>query len=325
MHVIITGGLGFIGSNIASRFCHDGHRVSLIARMSRPNALAIPGADVYKLDLLDDEAVESLDLSDADCMIHLAGPSSGMETYADPVKTIADGYRVTLNALRLAARVNVSRVLNASSVVVYGNAAESPVAETAPSLPISHYGIGKFCNERLVEIFCRDHAMRFNQLRFFTVYGQGQDFARMSHGLVSIFLSMLMKGPKVTSKGSLRRFRDIVHVDDVVEACVRCAASDIEDGPLNVGSGEAIYLEDIIKVIADELGILNKLEVEVAGSVPGDFHGVVADISRLKSELNFTPKYRPEQGLRSYTRWVKDHEREHASKTTTSVYSGHAR
>lgn len=304
MHVVITGGLGFIGSHIATRLCRDGHKVSLIDNYSTSVATEILGADVIQLDLLDDAASAAAALPDAECLIHLAGPSSGMESNADPVKTVSHGYRVTLNALRLAARSKVSRVLNASSMVVYGNEAKSPVAETASCLPVSHYGIGKFANERLVEVFCADHGIRFNQLRFFNVYGPGQDLKRTTQGLVSIFLAMLMKSSKVTSKGSLKRFRDIVHIDDVVEVCVRCASSDIGDGPLNVASGEPIVYEDLIKIIAHELGILDKLEIEIADGVPGDLHGIYADISKVKSELDFTPAYLPGRGIRSFTQWA---------------------
>jgi len=304
--VVITGGLGFIGSSIAARLAADGHRVTVIDNLSTSVLETVSGAEVLRLDLADTDAVAGLTMTAADCLIHLAGPSSGMESSADPVRTIAGGYGITLNALKLAKRLHARRVLNASSMTVYGNPAGNPVGEDTACLPISHYGVGKYANERLVEMFCKEAGIRFNQLRFFNVYGPGQDLRRMGQGLVSIFLALLMKSPKVTSKGSLKRFRDIVHIEDVVEVCVRCASDDIVDGPLNVGSGEAIVYEDLIRVIADELGILDRLEIVVEDGTSGDQFGIYADIRKLKAELDFTPKFAPEPGVRDFTRWARE-------------------
>lgn len=304
MHIVITGGLGFIGSNVALRLVRDGHRVSLLDNSSTAVTKTVPGADTVRLDLTNGDAVAALDLPDADCLIHLAGPSSGMASNADPVRTVSDGYRVTFNALALAARLKAARVLNASSMVVYGNPDRNPVCEEDNCRPVSHYGIGKYANERLVEIFCKDHGIHFVQLRFFNVYGPGQDLERMDQGLVSIFLALLLKSPRVVSKGSLRRFRDIVHIDDVVETCARCATGGIEDGPLNVGSGVPMVYDDLIKLIADELGILDKLEITEAGGTPGDLFGIYADIGRMKSMLSLDPAYPPEKGVRAFVRWA---------------------
>jgi UDP-glucose 4-epimerase len=304
MHVIITGGLGFIGSNIASRLIASGHGVSLIDNLSTAATTDVSGAETVHLDLLDDEAAASIDLPDTDCLIHLAGPSSGMEANNDPARTIADGYQVTLNALRLAARLKARRVLNASSMVVYGNTVENPVGEEQCCQPTSHYGIGKYANERLVDMFCTDNGIKFTQLRFFNVYGPGQDLARLGQGLVSIFLALLLKDPKITMKGSPKRFRDIVHIDDVAEACVRCAASDIPNGSLNIGTGQSIVYEDLTRLIADELGILDQFEIQTVEGVSGDLFGIYADISRMKKELDFVPEVTQEQGVRLFTQWA---------------------
>ena len=307
MHILITGGLGFIGSHLAARFSQGDHQVSLIARRIEATPAAdISGAMIIPLDLLDDKASGAFDFETIDCLIHLAGPSSGMERLEDPTSILADGYRGTFNALALAARLNVSRVLYASSLAVYGESARNPVLETYPCLPISHYGIGKFANERLVKIFCGERGIRFNQLRLAGVYGPGQDLARTTHGIVNIFLAMMMKGPAITSKGGLDRFRDLIHIDDVAEACLKCAEGDIIDGPLNIGSGQTITVERLIHVLADEIGIGDSLAVDIAEGVPGDIHGITADISKMKSLLNFTPQYPPEEGVRRYVRWVLD-------------------
>jgi len=305
MHALITGGLGFIGSHLAARFCRDGHRVSLIVRNpdSIP-AVDVTGAVIVPLDLLNEEASGKLSLGPIDCLVHLAGPSSAMERLDDPAGILADGRRGTLNALALAERFNASRFLYASSLAVYGEPACNPVSETAPCLPLSQYAIGKLANEHLVESFCRDSGIRFNHLRLAAVYGPGQDLSRTTHGIVNIFLGMLMKGSAVTSKGSLDRFRDLIHIDDAVEACLRCAKVEISDGPLNIGSGESITVERLINVLADEVGIADSLAVDIAEGTPGDVNGITADISKMQALLSFNPQYSPDDGVRRYVRWV---------------------
>ena len=308
MHVVITGGLGFIGSNITDRLLGEGHQVTILDNLTTSLVTDIPEAEVVNVNLLDDSAVAAIDLPPADRLMLLARSSSGPDSMANPVEAVTREYRATYNTLVLAARLGVERVLHASTMTVYGNVMpeDNPVREDTPCLPESHYAIGKFANERLVEIFCKDHSMGFNNLRMFNVYGFANHARQIDHGLVDIFVDMVMNGEKVVSQGSLKRFRDLVHVDDVVTAWVLCATQNNTDGALNVGSGEAITIKDMIGAIADELGVANQLKVEVSADTPGDIFGIVADISALRAATRFSPAYSPYQGLRKFTRWARE-------------------
>lgn len=306
MHVVITGGLGFIGSRIGIRLLSEGHKVTVLDNLTTPVTKTLPGTDVVRVDLKDAAAVSAVKLPEADCLMHLAGPSSGMASAKDPVGTIADGYRLTYNALELAARLGARRVVFASSMNVYGNVRrdQNPVREDLPCIPISHYAIGKFANERLVEVFCTERGISFVNLRMFNVYGPGQNLARTDQGLVSIFTAMLMESPKAVARGSLDRFRDIVHIDDVVTAWVLCATQNGTNGAFNVGSGEAITVRELILTIADELGLGKKLEIEVADGTPGDLFGICADVSALRAAAGFSPTIAPSEGIRQFVRWA---------------------
>jgi UDP-glucose 4-epimerase len=306
MHYIITGGLGFIGSRIGTRLLADGHRVTVIDNLTTAVGATLPGAEVHQVDLRDAADVAALHLPAADCLMHLAGPSSGMASAKDPVGTIADGYRLTFNALELAARLGVKRVIHASSMNVYGNVRpdQNPVREDGPCAPISHYAIGKFANERLVEVFCKERGMSFVNLRMFNVYGPGQNLARTDQGLVSIFTAMLMKGPKAVSRGSLDRFRDLVHIDDVITTWLLCASRNEATGTFNVGSGKSLTIKELISTIADELGIGDKLEIEVAAGTPGDLFGICADVSALRAAIGYSPTISPSEGVRQFVRWA---------------------
>jgi len=306
MHCVVTGGLGFIGSRIGTRLLSEGHRVTVCDNLTTSVGRTLPGADLLQVDLRDSAAVAGLTLSETDCLMHLAGPSSGMSSAKDPVGTIADGYRLTYNALELAVRAGVKRVIHASSMNVYGNVRpeQNPVREDLPCAPISHYAIGKFANERLVEVFCKERGISFVNLRMFNVYGPGQNLARTDQGLVSIFTAMLMKSPKAVSRGSLDRFRDLVHIDDVVKTWLLCASRKEAMGTFNVGSGQSLTIKELISTIADELGIGDKLEIEAAAGTPGDLFGICADVSALRTAIGFSPTIRPSEGVRQFVRWA---------------------
>ena len=306
MHFVITGGFGFIGSKTTQRLVGDGHQVTLLDNKTSHVIDSIPGADILPANLLDLDTLENLVISPCDCFLHIGGASSGPASIKDPVGTISNGYAMTYHALLLAERLRAKRFLFTSSMTVYGLVKPElcPVTEETPCLPISHYGVGKFANERLVEIFCRSKGISFNNLRLFNVYGPGQDLKRRDQGLVSIFLALLKESPNIVSRGKLDRFRDIVHVDDVVNALCLCAEKQIPSGPFNVGCGQSITIGEIILQLAEVLGIQKQLNVEEAEGTPGDIFGIYADISALKEATGYLPRYLPQEGIRQFTQWV---------------------
>jgi UDP-glucose 4-epimerase len=309
MHIIITGGLGFIGSNIAARLLNEGHQVTILDNLATSIVSEIPGTGVINLDLTNGRDVADISLPEADCLMHLARSSSGPESVHNPLGVVTEGYTQTYNALLLAKRAGVKRVIHASTMTVYGDIDPkiNPVNETTPCLPLSYYGIGKFANERLIEIFCRSNGIGFNNLRMFNVYGNDANGPVAAHGLVGVFVDMLMKSPHAVSHGPLERFRDLVHVRDVVTAWVLCATKNNQDGPFNVGSGQSITFKEMITAIAEELGIADQLTMEVDAGTPGDMFGVVADISAIQAATGYTSVVSPVRGVKSFTRWAMGH------------------
>jgi len=307
MRFMITGGLGFIGSRIAKRLISEGHDVFIIDNMLTSLIDDIDGSEKYNIDLMKIDNASKFSISSIDYFMHLAGPSSGMASAKDPVGTIHKGYQLAYNALQIASQLNAKRFLFASSMTVYGNVLpeQNPVTEKIPCKPLSHYAIGKFSIERLVDTFCSEKNIGFNNIRMFNVYGPGQDLSRMDQGLVSIFLSLLMKNPKITSKGSLERFRDIVHINDVVKAWIKCAIDNDINGDFNLGSGISITIGEVINFLAEALSLNDKLSINVEKGSPGDIFGISADISSLKNATGFTPDFPPEKGIRHFVEWAK--------------------
>ena len=253
MNILVTGGLGYIGSRVVQYFLDNGHIVTILDNLESAISSDIEGASIINIDMTDDEATDKLVLDEKDVVVHMAGPSSGMASAADPVGTISRGYAATLNTLKLAKRLGVRRFLFASSMVVYGNAAisDGPVKETLACEPVSHYGIGKQANERLIDVFCSDNDIGYNCLRIFNVYGPGQDLNRLDQGLVSIFTALLMKSPQLEVRGSLDRYRDLIHIDDVVISFYRAALQSSYNGPINLATGQKTTMKELINTIGD--------------------------------------------------------------------------
>ena len=307
MNILVTGGLGYIGSRVVQYFLDKGHIVTILDNLESAISLDIEDASIINIDMTDEEATDKLDLDEKEVVIHMAGPSSGMASAADPVGTISRGYATTLNTLKLAKRLGVRRFLFASSMVVYGNVSitDCPVKENSACEPVSHYGIGKQANERLIEVFCSENDIGYNCLRMFNVYGPGQDLNRLDQGLVSIFTALLMKSPQLEVKGSLDRYRDLINIDDVVISFYRAALQSSYDGPINVATGQKTTLKELIDIIGDALNLTDKLELLQGPETPGDIFGIYGDRTLLRDVTGVTTFVDPKEGVKIFVEWAK--------------------
>jgi UDP-glucose 4-epimerase len=192
---------------------------------------------------------------------------------------------------------------------VYGNPANStdPVFEETPvSLP-SPYAVGKYSSELLLDVY-KPFGISSASLRFFNVYGAKQDLSNLKQGMVSIFLSYVLKGEPVEVRGSLERFRDFIHVSDVVDACMLLAESECE-GVFNVSTGVKTTVKSLIESIISsfqEDPVLYPI-VELAPT-PRDQFGVFGVSNRL-NELGWYPKVTLKEGLAEMANWAKGLER----------------
>jgi len=146
--------------------------------------------------------------------------------------------------------------------------------------------------------------IKWNALRMFNVYGPGQDITKGDQGVVGIFMNMLLKQDVVQVKGSLDRFRDLVHVDDVIQGWDLCLHSDIYNESYNLGSGTKTTYRDLIVSLAKVMGKEETLKLEELPGTPGDMMGCYADITKIKKQLQFSPKYDLESGIKDMYDWV---------------------
>ena len=178
---------------------------------------------------------------------------------------------------------------------VYGNQPDGPVFEEDETIPESFYAVGKLASERYMKIFS-NYGISCTSLRLFNVYGPGQNMENMKQGMVSIFLSQALRQKKIHVKGSKDRFRDMVYIDDVVEAfkiAFHINASKFRI--YNVCSGVKTSVEEVIRLI--QLNLPYQISIIYKGSTPGDIHGIYGSCDKIKKELLWNPKTSFKDGL----------------------------
>jgi UDP-glucose 4-epimerase len=304
--VLVTGGAGFVGSHLARALLAEGHAVDVADDLSTGAAADVPaGAELIEVDLGARGAVpRALEGRTYAAICHLAGQSSGEKSFDDPEHDLDANARSTVALASWALDHDVPALLHASSMGVYGQPERSPVAEDAPTLPLSWYGASKLAAERALAV-AGAGGLRTLSLRMFSIYGPGQNLEEMRQGVVSIFLSMALRGEPIDVHGSLDRVRDFVYVDDCVEAWVRALAAEAS-GALNLGTGVGTSFRDMIAEMLDQMGRPDHPVAERDAPTPGDQRALWGDTSRLRRELGWVPATPLRDGLAAMLGWAAD-------------------
>ncbi len=307
---LVTGGAGFIGSNLAGRLVQQGHRVHVIDDLSTGYLRNIPKEVIFHhVDISRMDELLSLDLPvDIDAIYHMAGQSSGEASFDNPIHDINANYIATYNIMKLAEKRRCRRFIYASSMSVYGevSSTQKAVDEQYPCNPSSYYGCNKLASEKMISIFTKKTDIKPTLFRFFNVYGPGQNMKNMKQGMASIYMSYLMRDVPVIVKGSLERFRDFIYVDDLVDVLIKSELCEKMYGDVfNVGTGRTTTVLELIQSMLKAFGKKDfKLWVVVEGNTPGDIRGFAANISKLKAALGWVPEHNIEQGILKMKQWI---------------------
>ena len=301
MKALVTGGAGFIGSHVVDALVARGDEVTVLDDLSTGKRENLSealenGAQLEVTDVRDADGVSLLvSRTKPEVIFHLAAQIDVRKSVADPAHDADINVEGTINVLGAAHAHGVPRIVNTSSGgAIYGEGREIPAPEDHPVAPEAPYGLSKFCAEQYCEIFTRLHGLSTVSLRYGNVYGPRQDPLGEA-GVVAIFCGHLLQNQRSTIFGSGEQTRDYVFVDDVVDANLRAAESDVM-GPINIGLGQEKSVLDIVvvmKSLAD-----NGFDVEHAPERPGEVQRIALDHTRAREELGWDPKVELEEGLK---------------------------
>lgn len=280
-HVLVTGGAGFIGSNIADAYIERGWRVSIIDNLSGGDRRNLnPRAVFYEVDIRDGAAVNLIRELKPDVINHHAAQMDVRKSVDDPAADADVNVIGSLRILEAAAETAVKRVVFASTGgAIYGEPVDAMQDESHPTAPLSPYGCAKLAVEHYLHYYRVVRGLSSVALRYANVYGPRQN-AHGEAGVVAIFAGRLLDGQPSTINGSGTQTRDFVYVDDVVAA--NLAASDAEwQGEYNVGTGVETSINDLYETMASIAGVL--LPADHAEAKAGEQRRSVLDGSRLRA------------------------------------------
>jgi UDP-glucose 4-epimerase len=296
MRVLVTGGAGFIGSNLVDALLARGDDVAVLDDLStgkRDNVAA--GARLREGDIRDGAVTrELLAREQPELVFHVAAQIDVRRSVADPAFDARVNVEGTLNLLEAAREAGVRRFVNSSTGgAIYGDADVVPTPETAPPRALSPYGQSKHAAEGYCDLYGRLHGLSVVSLRYSNVYGPRQD-PKGEGGVIAIFTGCLRDGGRATVFGDGTQTRDFVHVGDVVAANLAAGDSGVE-GAFNVGTGVETSLLTLVEALG-ELG--GGFEPEFASARPGEVHRSALDATRAAEVLRWRAGMPLADGLR---------------------------
>ena len=301
MRALVTGGAGFIGSNLVDALLQRGDEVTVVDDLStgkRENltdALA-NGAELREVDIRDASALaEAVADAGPEVVFHLAAQIDVRRSAADPAADARINVEGTVNVLEAARKAGARRVVNTSTGgAIYGEGRTIPAPEDHPVAPEAPYGLSKFCAENYCELFTRFHGLSTVSLRYGNVFGPRQDPLGEA-GVVAIFCGKLLEGGQPTVFGDGLQTRDYVFVGDVVAANLLAAHSDTT-GAINIGTGVETTVLDIVEALAGQADG-SGFEPEMAPERHGEVRHIALDASRAQSDLGWRAEVGISDGL----------------------------
>jgi nucleoside-diphosphate-sugar epimerase len=300
MKALVTGGGGFIGSNVVRALLARGDDVRVLdnfATGSRANLAGLEhDVELVEGDLRSYERVHAA-VRGVEVVFHQGALPSVPRSVQDPLTTTAVNVEGTLNVLLAARDEGVRRIVNASSSSVYGNTGELPRTERQAPDPISPYAVAKLAAERFCTSFSRVYGMEIVSLRYFNVFGPRQDPTSQYAAVVPRFIRAILAGEAVTIYGDGEQSRDFTFVDNVVQANLLAAdANDVSGEILNVATGTSVTVNGL----ADAIGALLGTDVErtYEPDRKADVRASWADIGEAQRLLGYEPHVDFADGLR---------------------------
>lgn len=302
--VLITGGAGFIGSSLADKLIETGYEVVIIDNLFSGKKDYISNqAKFYNLDIVKDDLSAVFEKEKPEYVFHLAAQIDVRKAVKDPEFDVNVNILGGLNVLKNVYKHKVKKIIFSSTGgAVYGEAETIPTPEEYPAIPLSPYGINKFCFENYLKYYHQVFKQEYTSLRFANVYGPRQ-YKGGEAGVVAIFCSQIAQGLPLSLNGDGSQTRDFVYVDDVVRALIKAMTVEY-NGEINIGSSVESEVKDIIKYIenySQKKCIVNKQD-----AIKGEQQRSFLDSSLAKKVLDWEAKVGLEEGIKKTYKWTLD-------------------
>jgi len=292
MRILVTGGAGFIGSNLVDELINRGHQVVIIDNLSTGKKDFInPKAEFHKLDIRDLEKIKPL-FKGVDYVFHLAAQPRIQPSIIDPAESHSNNVVGTLNVLVASRDAEIEKFIYSASSSAYGNQKKLPLKEDMIPKPKNPYAVFKVVGELYCKLFSELYNLPTVCLRYFNVYGPRQSCEGAYATVIGIFLRQAKAGQPLTIVGDGSQTRDFTHVRDIVRANILAMGNDkVGKGEvINIGTGKNYSINQIASMISDN--IIN------IPARPGEVQDTLADNSLAKKLLNWQPEISLEKGIR---------------------------
>jgi UDP-glucose 4-epimerase len=305
---LVTGGAGFIGSNICKKLVSQGCFVRVVDNLltgKKSNlASVIDKIEFIQADMGDSEVAQSA-MKDTDVVLHQGALPSVPRSVDDPAATHRHCVDATFTLLLAARDAGVKRFVYASSSSAYGDTPTLPKVETMPPSPLSPYAVGKLVGEYYCSVFHKVFGLETISLRYFNVFGPQQDPASQYAAAIPAFVTAILEDEPPTVYGDGEQSRDFTYVDNVVNANLLAASARKTNGEvINIACGQAVTINEIIDMINRLLG--KNIKPTYTASRPGDVKHSLADITAAKDLIGFEPVTSFNEGLRKAIDWYSD-------------------
>ena len=304
--LVITGGAGFIGSNIVRTLFVDNQIVVIddlstgdignIQDLVDGNQVDFIKGSVTDIDLLQEQ------FKRVDYIFHLAAIPSVPRSIKDPVRSNFANVDGTLNVLVAARDNGVKKVVYSSSSSVYGDTPTLPKKEDMIPCPLSPYAVAKLASEYYCQVFTGVYGLRTVSLRYFNVFGPRQDPEGEYAAVIPKFIKRIINDQPPIVYGDGEQTRDFTFIDDVVQANIKSAES-LCCGVYNIAGGKRITINNLAGLLMELLG--KHLEIGYESPRPGDVKHSLADISKANNDFNFNPDFDIKMGLEETVRWFQ--------------------
>jgi len=305
MKTLVTGGAGFIGSNLTRALLDGGHTVTVLDNLSsgyRQNLQPYHDVRFLEGDIRDQRMVAEA-INGVEVIFHLAASVGNKRSIDDPISDAEINVIGTLRLLEAARKAGVRKIVTSSSAGIFGELKTLPIREDHPIEPDSPYGASKLCEEKECLAYAKLFGLETVCLRYFNVYGINQRFDAYGN-VIPIFAFQMLSWQPLTIYGDGEQTRDFVNVRDVVQANLKASLTTGVSGAFNIGSGTRISINKLAELMAEVSGIAP--DVRYRPPRPGDVRDSLADISAATAVFGYMPRIDLSDGLAEYMAWASE-------------------